>query len=68
MTKKDPLTYQKLWPRRSRTLDQVLYRAEEIGPFLGVTQGGSSRPDSGSRSAATRGVKRATKRNEHDNR
>lgn len=66
MTKKDPLTYPKLWPRRSRTLDQVLERAENVGPFLGVTQGGSSRADSGSRPAATRGIKRATKRNEHE--
>lgn len=66
--KKDPFTYPKLWPRHTRTLDQVLDRAENIGPFLGVTQGGSSRDNSGSRSAATRGVKRATKRNEHEQR
>jgi len=66
MTKRDPFTFPKLWPRRNRTMYQTLKRAEFIGPRLGVTQGGSSRTDGGARPAATRGIKQATKGNEHE--
>lgn len=65
MTKRDPFTYPKLWPRRNRNMKETLDRAEFIRPRLGVTQGGSSRKDSGARSAATRGVRKATKGNQN---
>lgn len=62
MTERDPFTFPKLWPRRNRNMNETLRRAEFIRPRLGVTQGGSSRKDSGARPAATRGVKSATKK------
>ena len=65
MPKKDPFTYPKMWPRKYATLNEVLHRNLTIGPHLGVTQGGSSRPNPGCKPAATKGVTRATKRNEH---
>lgn len=63
MAKADPFTLPKLWPRRNRTMHETLKRIEFIHPHLGVSQGGSSRKDSGAKQAATRGVKRATKGN-----
>lgn len=62
MAERDPFTLQKMWPRRNRTMYLALKRAETTGPKLGVTQGGSSRKDSGARPAATRGVRPATQR------
>jgi hypothetical protein len=62
MAERDPYTFPKLWPRRNRNLHETLKRAEFIRPRLGVTQGGSSRKDSGAKPAATRGLKPSTKR------
>lgn len=62
MAERDPFTYPKLWPRRNRNLKETLDRAEFLRPKLGVTQGGSSRKDSGARPAATRGVVQANKK------
>lgn len=58
MGKKDPFTYQVLRPRRLRSLNTILDRAENIGPWQGFSVGGSSRTDSGATIAATRGIKR----------
>jgi hypothetical protein len=53
MAKRDPLTFPKL-----RTSFDTMYRALKNNtkqPFIGVTQGGSSRKFSGSKPAATDG-------------
>lgn len=66
MAERDPFTFPKLWPRRNRSLRETLSRAEFLRPKLGVTQGGSSRKDSGAKPAATRGVVQASRKGSND--
>jgi hypothetical protein len=52
MAKRDPLTY----PRLMKRLPTLFRTLKQKAPRIGVTQGGSSREDSGARPAATDGL------------
>lgn len=56
MAKKDPFTFQRL--RRTFPTFKAIMEKEEHIPHIGVTQGGSSRPNAGSKPAATNGLAR----------
>lgn len=60
MAKRDPLTFPKM-----RTSFDTMYRTLKEStkkPFIGVTQGGSSRKSSGAKPAATDGQRRTSRK------
>lgn len=64
MAKKDPFTFQRRRQHFQSIADALA--AMDRKPFLGVTQGGSSRKDSGARVAATNGLRKEPRRRRND--